>query len=277
MQGLATVRREPDPPQVIRSIVQNLRSFWTLRAEPPPAENPGIVWWTSGGLRRPLNGVLALETADPGPAADRLAATFRLSGLPCAWLEGPDPSSPDLGLRLLGLGYRTLEGSHGFALPLREARQTLPNPPGFLLQHGHDPELLGALGFLVGEGSLHLGAEEIAPLQALLRPRVEAQQAEEEIWVALSDGEPVAGLLTHRAERTVGLYALATRPERRGEGFASALVLAAARAAWSEGAELAVAEASEVHAAPLRRLGFRDYCDFRRYGWEPHPAPPDGV
>src|SRR5579871_3302949 len=103
-----------DPARAVRAIVENLKSFWSQRAEPAPSSADGIVWWTSGGVRRPMNGVLALETADPGPHTDRIAATFRLAGLPCAWLEGPDPSSPALGLHLMALGYRALEASQGW-------------------------------------------------------------------------------------------------------------------------------------------------------------------
>jgi len=265
-----------EPPAVVRSIVTNLRSFWSLRAEPAPAEGHGLVWWTSGGLRRPLNGVLALETADPGPITDRIAATFRLSALPCAWIEGPDPASPALGLHLMGLGYRPLEGSQGWALPTAESRQQLPSPPGLLFRHGREPDLVRFLGSLVGEGALHLSPAELRPLEAILEPRQSARGAAEEIWIAFHDGEPVAGLLAHSVESTLGIFGLATAPERRGEGFATALVLQAVRQAAERGVRWAVAESPEAHAGPYRRLGFQEYCDFRRYGWEPHPSVASG-
>ncbi|MCI4366782.1 MAG: GNAT family N-acetyltransferase [Thermoplasmata archaeon] len=219
-----------------------------------------------------MNGVLALETADPGPITDRIAATFRLSALPCAWLEGPDPSSPALGLHLMGLGYRALEGSQGWALPTSESRQTIRSPPGILYRHGQDPDLLRLLGNLVGEGALHLEPAELRPLESILEPRRGTNGAREEIWVALHDGEPVAGMLAHSLDSTLGIFALATAPERRGQGFASALVLHVVREAADAGARWAVAESPEAHAGPYRRLGFQEYCDFRRYGWEPHPA-----
>jgi GNAT superfamily N-acetyltransferase len=260
-----------NPPEVVRSIVGNLRSFWSLRAEPAPREGSGLVWWTSGGLRRPLNGVLALEAADPGPVTDRIAATFRLSALPCAWLEGPDPSSPALGLHLLGLGYHALEASRGWALPISEARQSLRAPPGLIYRHGEDPELVRLLGNLVGEGALHLAPAELRPLEAILEPRRGPEGAEEEIWIALKDGEPVAGLLAHAQDGTLGVFGLTTAPEHRGEGLASALLLRVLKQSAVDGMEWAVAESPEAHAAPLRRLGFQEYCDFRRYGWEPHP------
>jgi GNAT superfamily N-acetyltransferase len=261
------------PPQIVQSIVRTMRSFWSLRAEPAPAEETGLVWWTSGGLRRPMNGVLALEAADPGPITDRIAATFRLSALPCAWTEGPDPSSPALGLHLMGLGYRSLEGSQGWALPLQEARQSMMSPPGLLYRHGQDPDLIRLLGNLVGEGALHLAPAELRPLEVMLEPRRGPDGAEEEIWIALQDGAPVAGLLAHTVGSTLGLFALTTAPARRGEGFATALLLKVLRHGAGSGADWAVTESPEAHAGPFRRLGFQEYCDFRRYGWEPHPSP----
>jgi GNAT superfamily N-acetyltransferase len=272
-----TIRREAGPPEVVRAIADNLRSFWTLRAEPSSAQADEIVWWTSGAQRRSLNGVLALTAADPGPVADRIAATFRLSGLPCAWLEGPDPASPELGLRLLGLGYRSLEASQGWALPLTEARQTARTPPGLLIRHGREPGLVRAFVGLVGEGALHLSSSEMGPLEALLSPREGREGVGEDVWLALEDGVPVAGLLSHRSAGSVGLFSLATVPERRGQGFATALVLSTLRSALDDGYSWGVAEAPESHAGPYRRLGFQEYCDFRRYGWEPHPAGSDGV
>lgn len=260
--------RTADPTTARRAIVENLRSFWGIRGEPAPSGSDGIVWWTSGGVRRPLNGVLALESADPGPHTDRLAATFRLSGLPCAWIEGPDPSSPELGLRLLSLGYRALEASQGWALPVAELAQSLRAPGGLLFRHGRDAELVRSLSELVGEGALRLTPSELRPLELLLEPRARPGTVREEVWVAHVDGVPVAGLLTHALPGSLGLFGLTTVPERRSEGIASALVLEAAREAGA-GAPWVVAESTSSHAGPLRRLGFREYCDFRRYGWDP--------
>lgn len=274
MQGAGSSER---PPEVVRAIVENLRSFWRLRAEPEASESEGVIWWTSGGQRRALNGVLALATADPGPITDRIAATFRLSGLPCAWIEGPDPTSPELGLRLLGLGYRALEGSSGWALPLGEAGQTVPVPRGTLFRHGQGTELLDQLSDLVAEGDLRLAAADRRPVAQLLRPREGSAGAGEEIWIALADGAPVAGLLGHPTAGNYGVFALTTAAGHRGEGYATALLHGALRDAALRGYRWAVAEAPEAHAGPFRRLGFDEYCDFRRYGWEPHPHGPDGV
>jgi GNAT superfamily N-acetyltransferase len=271
-----TPRRAPSPPEVIGSIVGNLSSFWRLRAERDDAAEAGIIWWTSGGQRRPLNGVLALSAAEPGPDADRIAATFRLSGLPCAWLEGPDPASPALGLRLLGLGYQALESSHGWALPIGEARQTARTPPGLLVRHGSGADLANELVELVGRGGLGLGEADLGPLEQILRPR-SLPGVPEEVWIGLADGEPVVGLLTHPREASLGIFALTTLPDQRGQGFATALVLAAVQEASNHGFAWAVTETPEAHAAPFHRLGFDEYCDFRRYGWEPRPGPAAGV
>lgn len=262
---------EDAPPIVIRSIADTLSSFWRLRAEPESSESSGIIWWTSGGHRRPMNGVLALSAADPAGATDRIAATFRASGLPCAWLEGPDPASPDLGVRLLGLGYEALEGSTGWALPLDEARQTIASPPGLLVRHGREAEMGEELARIVGLDSLGLEPSELPSLARLLRPRRQPG-ADEEAWIALRDGTPVAGLLTHPNGPHVGIFALTTSRAHREEGYATSLLLAAIRDAGARGFRWAIAEAPPAHAAPFRRLGFDEYCDFRRYGWDPRPS-----
>ena len=191
-------------------------------------------------------------------------------------MEGPDPASPELGLRLISLGYRALEASQGWALPTRELAQSVRAPPGILVRHGRDPNLVRGLSRLVGEGALHLDPSESRPLELLLEPRGRPGEYREEVWLALEDGVPVAGLLTHTRRGHVGIFGLTTAPERRSEGFATALALRAARSAAADGADWIVAESPASHAGPLRRLGFQDYCDFRRYGWEPHAATAPG-
>jgi len=75
--------------------------------------------------------------------------------------------------------------------------------------------------------------------------------------------------LFYLAEKTAGLYWIAARPERRGQGVGTAVTQRLLSEARAQGATRAVLHATEAGLGLYRRLGFEAACRIELFGWEP--------
>ncbi|KKK48762.1 hypothetical protein LCGC14_3141850, partial [marine sediment metagenome] len=76
------------------------------------------------------------------------------------------------------------------------------------------------------------------------------------MWVAWRDGVPIAKVGSYYGDGSVAIYGVVTKPEARGKGLASVLMVETMKAARQAGKKLVV-----LHSAPLaenlyKRLGF---------------------
>jgi GNAT superfamily N-acetyltransferase len=85
-------------------------------------------------------------------------------------------------------------------------------------------------------------------------------------WQAWMDGKPVSKVGVHRSENSVGIYAVATRPEARRMGLAGILTLHALHQMREEGYELAVLHSTPMAESLYASLGFEKLADFYLYG-----------
>jgi ribosomal protein S18 acetylase RimI-like enzyme len=86
-------------------------------------------------------------------------------------------------------------------------------------------------------------------------------------FVGRLDGKPVAGASLFLAAGVASIQAVATVPEARRRGVATAVVLAVLRQARVEGYQVGVLEAGEAVAGLYRRVGFEEYCRMGWYVW----------
>jgi ribosomal protein S18 acetylase RimI-like enzyme len=84
-------------------------------------------------------------------------------------------------------------------------------------------------------------------------------------WQAWMDGKPVSKVGVHRAENSVGIYAVATRPEARRMGLAGILTLHALHQMRKEGYELAVLHSTPMAESLYASLGFEKLANFYIY------------
>ena len=77
-----------------------------------------------------------------------------------------------------------------------------------------------------------------------------------QLYLARLDGQPVAALATLRAEQTVGVYHVGTRPGYRRRGIAGRLLTLALEQARMQGARLATLTATPEARALYESLGF---------------------
>ena len=76
------------------------------------------------------------------------------------------------------------------------------------------------------------------------------------IYVGLEAGRPVTTAIAFHGERSVGIFNVATLPERRGRGYGAAITSRAAADGFAAGAHLAWLQASGMGLGVYQRLGF---------------------
>ena len=75
-------------------------------------------------------------------------------------------------------------------------------------------------------------------------------------WLAWKDGVPISKIGLYNGSGSAGIYGVATRPEARGLGIASILMVEAMKAAREMGHKLAVLDSSPLAENLYKRLGF---------------------
>ncbi len=92
--------------------------------------------------------------------------------------------------------------------------------------------------------------------------------AKTHIWVAWRDGVPIAKAGSYYGDGSVGIYGVATKPEVRGQGLASILMVETMKAARQAGQKLAVLHSSPLAENLYKRLGFFTLTQFHLYASE---------
>jgi GNAT superfamily N-acetyltransferase len=217
------------------------------------------------GVRHPLlNGAfrvrLTPETADR--AIDATLARFRARGVPAYWWVGPEATPPDLEARLEARGLPYDGDVPGMAVDLRTLPDDLPAPAALAIVPATSRDdlahLVGVLqaGFHFDESLSAAVAEGFAHA-----PNVPGGTLRH--YVARLEGAPVGATTLLLAAGVAGIYNVATLPEARGKGIATALVAAALREGREAGYRAGVLQSSEMGYRVYERLGFQQCCTFR--------------
>jgi GNAT superfamily N-acetyltransferase len=85
------------------------------------------------------------------------------------------------------------------------------------------------------------------------------------VYVGYAGGVPVASGLGWRTGRTIGVYAIATIPAARQNGYGAAMTARVVTDGLEAGCDVAVLQASELGRPIYERLGFRVAVRYRAY------------
>jgi GNAT superfamily N-acetyltransferase len=171
-------------------------------------------------------------------AAEYQAAGVQVWGL---WAHERDPAGP---LREMGL----VIDSRPTAMAMDLSRlAAAPEHAGVTVQRTDD---LAALAQPLGAGYGFPPKFLLSGLPGLL----DHTQA----WLAHMDGEPAAGLLIVSCDGDAGVYMVATAPELRGRGAASAALHHALLHAREQGCTTSTLQASDMGRSLYVRLGYED-------------------
>ncbi|MFW9820154.1 MAG: GNAT family N-acetyltransferase, partial [Candidatus Thorarchaeota archaeon] len=88
------------------------------------------------------------------------------------------------------------------------------------------------------------------------------------MWVAWRDGVPISKVGSYYGKGSVGIYGVATKPEERGQGLASVLMIETMKAARQAGQKLAVLHSSPPAENLYTQLGFVTVTQFHLYASE---------
>jgi len=93
-------------------------------------------------------------------------------------------------------------------------------------------------------------------------------------WMGLKGGAPVATASTLVSDGVVGIYNVSTKPNFRGNGYATAMTRAAIRVVAAQGCAAAVLQSTPNGLGLYRRLGFRELGPVEQWIRPETPTPP---
>lgn len=213
-----------------------------------------------------LNRVLRtrLPETDVDERIDRLLAEFaRLPHFP-QWQVGPTSSPRRLARSLRRHGFAASGGAPGMACRL-SATETVSRQPSML-----------RIESVEGESALRDWIRPIAPEIGLPPETIEGAvhaRTESRVhggtgflhFLGRVQGQAVASASLYLRSGVAGIYDVATLPEWRRRGIASAMTSACLNAARATGCPLVILQASHVAVPMYRHFGFRRCCTLRIY------------
>lgn len=267
-----------DPATIATAIEANINAYLLSFARLPGAtlhEGDEAVWVDTGVADATVNAVVSArfrpDAVDAGVAA--ILAHFARRGRPFTWHVGPSTQPADLGRALLAHGLTHSEDEPGMALELDRLRDAAAPPTGLTIEPVRDPR---GLEDWVDAWLFPLPPDaRRRPLDTLLR-RGLGDDLPWRHFVGWLDGRPVATAELFVGAGLAAVHYAVTVPEARRRGIGAALTSHALREARALGYRVAALTASPDGIGIYRRLGFREYCWFRRYEWDPNQGPTGG-
>lgn len=232
----------------------------------------GTVLCCDSGFPSDTLNVVHISAGSPGGADLELAelqaalTQFSTRSLPCAVWSGPGASQAMD--RFAAERRWELEGEEpGLYLSIGELKHR-PPPAGVECVPVDSAERLAAWAGILAD-NWSPPEPSLVPFFTAALPRALAGEPAA-LWLALTDGLPVAALEVFRTDNLVGLYNLATRAHARSRGIASSLVCHALGQAYRGGVTLAVLQTSPELVPWYARLGFRSLASWKV--WQSRPT-----
>lgn len=202
--------------------------------------------------------------ADLNTKIDEVTEHFTERNVPASWLVGPSTQPANLSSQLEVRGWVRDDEAPGMAIDLLTLLEDNPLPPDLIIKEVSDGEMLKQWICTMTTGS-----ELPNSLQTLLLGLYNrsgfVQVPSVRYYLGLLNGEPVATSLLFLAGGVAGIYNVATLPQARGRGIATALTVAPLLAARAEDYRFGVLQSTKMGFNVYRRLGFQEYCTFSFY------------
>lgn len=271
MQG---IRAKPtvDKEVLIRETEINLWETWSNFGRGPGCalhDEGDALWFETPIPIVPYNTILKFQVqTEIEKRIDALLARYRERQVPILWIVHPSSFPRDLPKRLERRGLMYIESTPGMARELVGLPQPPPLPDDVEVREVIAEADLNEFNELAA-WRWEVPVEHHRQLQAMLRYFRPGQPGSHtRFWLAWRDGVPISKVGSYYAERSVGIYAVATKPEARGLGIASVLTVKALKAAQEAGRELAVLHSSPPAEKLYERLGFIAVTKFHLYASE---------
>jgi ribosomal protein S18 acetylase RimI-like enzyme len=190
---------------------------------------------------------------------------FQDWNVPLTWMTGPSTQPDALGEWLLNQGFNQLSTWTGMALRV----SALPNihlPENFSFRTVKNREDL-ALWTDIARPTFGLPAQHHDLFQNLFSQLLVEPNAPFEGFLACMDDQPVGTCFLFEQGNAIGIYWVATALQAQHQGIATMLTYAAL--SGKPDATLAVLHATPPGRGVYEKMGFKSYCEFGLYGWNP--------
>ncbi|HVA90610.1 MAG TPA: GNAT family N-acetyltransferase [Chloroflexota bacterium] len=259
-------------PATIATVIEaNINAYLLSFARVPgatPHHDPQSVWIDSGRSDSTFNSVVSARFSPDTVDAqiESVLAHFQRHARPLTWHIGPSSTPSDLGRILLAHGLTHSEDEPGMAVELSNMREDITAPSGLEVETVRDA---GGLEDWVAIWLFPVPAEIRQSVLEVLRVRGVGADLPWRYYVGRIGGRPVACSELFVGEGTASVQYVVTLPEMRRQGIGAAMTLHVLREAREIGYRVGVLTASPDGIGIYRRIGFQDYCWFRRYEWSP--------
>lgn len=256
-------------PSLIEAIESNLlawfRSYGPFLPGAVVEDTPDLFRFATSIAHPLMNGVLATQRPSAGIESliEETIAFFRMRKSPTVWWTGPSTRPVDLEDRLARRGFHRLEDLPGMAADLT-ALPASPAPGGFEMR-----ECLTAADLrewmLPFEEGFEAPRVVVTPYIAGIEKAGIGPGHALRLALGTYRGMPAACTMLCISGGVAGLYCVATTPEVRGKGLASALTRYSLEIARQAGCRTAVLHATRKGEGVYARLGFVEYCRVRNF------------
>jgi GNAT superfamily N-acetyltransferase len=256
-----------EPSNAIGALEENFWALWSRFGRSDGChlhDEPDALWYETPIPTLPYNAVLRFSaTQGVDQSIDRIFGRFRGRKVPFIWIVHPSAKPLDLESRLRTRGFEEAEVVDGMWVDLAQLPAQAEGPAGIEIRQVMSSSDVDALLDLVtwrwnvpadAQRALRTisGAFEFGATGSAVRS-----------WVAWKGDTPVAKALLNVAAGSVGLYAVATKPDARGLGLARTLAIRAFDAARRDGYRLGILHSTSMARSLYTKLGFRSVAPFK--------------
>lgn len=256
-------------------IEANINAYLLSFARLPGAilhDDSQSTWVDSGIAEETFNSVVRARLSPDGVDAgiETVLSHFRRRSVPMTWHVGPCSEPADLDRFLLAHGLIHSEDEPGMVVALDRVNPDMACPPELSIETVCDDR---GLADWVNVWLFPVADDVRRVMLSALRQRGLGDDLPWRYYIGRLEGRPVATSELFVSDGVAAVHYVVTLPELRRRGIGAAMTLRVLDEARALGCRLAVLTASPDGIGIYRRLGFEEYCTFRRYEWTPNGEP----
>ena len=261
-----------DTEALIHEIELNLWETWSNFGRGPGCafhDEGDALWFETPIPIVPYNVILKFQVErNINQRIDELISHFIRRKVPLLWIVPPSSLPLDLPDRLQKRGLLHIEIVPGMVRDLVDLPQVPPLPEGVEVREViEESDMNEFQEFAAWRWGVPLDYRQ--QLQAMIGSfNVGKPNSKTRMWLAWHDGVPIAKIGTYYGEGSVGIYGVVTKPDARGQGLASVLMVEVMKVAREAGQKLVVLHSSPLAENLYKRLGFVPVTQFHLYASE---------
>jgi GNAT superfamily N-acetyltransferase len=249
-----------DEPHAVERNVWAMHRDFARNQTTTVHDDPDLLWFTTRGSNAWLNGASWCDLREDADMRIRtVGQEAHAVGTRAQWITSPSCGPGDLDQRLDAAGWEP-EVEPAMVVSVHAS---FPAPPADLAmeQVSTESAVLEWTDLFDASFGIDPPRGEDHPWLEPFRRLALGAETPCRLFLGRLDGVAVSCSLAFHERDSVGLYGIGTPPEHRGRGYGSALTVAGIRWGASQGASVAVLQASEMGEPVYRSLGFRTIFD----------------